>query len=202
MNAKTVLLGVTGSIAAYKAADIASALTKAGHEVCAIMTRAAAEFITPLTLQTLTKGKVYIDMFEPVAYEDVRHISLARRADLCLVAPATANIIGKLASGIADDMLTTVIMALRDVPVLICPAMNTAMYENPITQGNIGKLASVGYRFVEPRASLLACGDLGKGALADVETIVAEARALLDDRIAKRERAERPQSENRNHAKE
>ncbi|MDR2088737.1 MAG: phosphopantothenoylcysteine decarboxylase [Clostridiales Family XIII bacterium] len=180
MDAKTVLLGVTGSIAAYKAADIASGLTKAGYAVRAIMTKAATEFITPLTLQTLTKGKVYTDMFEPVAYEDVRHISLARGADLCLIAPATANIIGKLAAGIADDMLSTVVMAVRGVPVLICPAMNTAMYENPITQGNIGKLAAAGYRFIEPKESLLACGDLGRGALADVETILAEARALLE----------------------
>jgi phosphopantothenoylcysteine decarboxylase/phosphopantothenoylcysteine decarboxylase/phosphopantothenate--cysteine ligase len=180
MKTKTVLLGVTGSIAAYKAADVASGLTKAGHVVRAIMTKAATEFITPLTLQTLTKGKVYVDLFEPVAHEDVRHISLARQADLCLIAPATANIIGKLAAGIADDMLSTVLMALRGVPVLICPAMNTAMYENPITQGNIEKLVSLGYRFIEPKESLLACGDLGRGALADVETIVAEARALLE----------------------
>jgi phosphopantothenoylcysteine decarboxylase/phosphopantothenoylcysteine decarboxylase/phosphopantothenate--cysteine ligase len=180
MKTKTVLLGITGSIAAYKAADIASSLTKAGYAVRAIMTCAATRFITPLTLQTLTKGKVYTDLFEPVAYEDVRHISLARQADLCLVAPATANIIGKLAAGIADDMLSTVLMALRGVPVLICPAMNTAMYENPITQGNIERLTAAGYRFIAPRESLLACGDLGRGALADVETIVAEARAVLE----------------------
>ena len=180
MKTKTVLLGVTGSIAAYKAADIANNLTKAGYEVRAIMTKAATEFITPLTLQTLTKGKVYTDMFEPVAYADVRHISLARQADLCLVAPATANIIGKLAAGIADDMLSTVLMALRGIPVLICPAMNTAMYANPITQGNIEKLRAAGYRFIEPRDALLACGDLGKGALADVETITAEVVALLE----------------------
>ncbi|MDR2295657.1 MAG: phosphopantothenoylcysteine decarboxylase [Clostridiales Family XIII bacterium] len=180
MKTKTVLLGVTGSIAAYKAADIANNLTKAGYAVRAIMTKAATEFITPLTLRTLTKSKVYTDMFEPAPYEDVRHISLARQADLCLLAPATANIIGKLAAGIADDMLSTVLMALRGVPVLICPAMNTAMYENPITQGNIEKLAALGYRFIEPRESLLACGDLGRGALADVETIMAEVVALLE----------------------
>jgi phosphopantothenoylcysteine decarboxylase/phosphopantothenoylcysteine decarboxylase/phosphopantothenate--cysteine ligase len=179
MSAKTVLLGVTGSIAAYKAADIANILTKSGYAVRAIMTRAAAEFITPLTLQTLTKSKVYTDVFEPVAYEDVRHISLAKQADLCLIAPATANIIGKLAAGIADDMLSTVLMAVSGVPVLICPAMNTVMYENPITQRNIGVLKSVGYRFIEPKESLLACGDLGKGALADVETIIAEVKTLI-----------------------
>jgi phosphopantothenoylcysteine decarboxylase/phosphopantothenoylcysteine decarboxylase/phosphopantothenate--cysteine ligase len=176
---KNLLLGVTGSIAAYKAADIANIFTKSGFAVRVVMTRAAAEFITPLTLQTLSRNKVYSDLFEPFAYEDVRHISLARQADLCLIAPATANIIGKIAAGIADDMLSTVLMAVRGVPVVICPAMNTAMYENPVTQGNIQKLRSLGYHFVEPRESLLACGDLGKGALADVETIVAEVKRFL-----------------------
>jgi phosphopantothenoylcysteine decarboxylase/phosphopantothenoylcysteine decarboxylase/phosphopantothenate--cysteine ligase len=179
MKTKTVLLGVTGSIAAYKAADIANILTKSGCTVRAVMTKAATEFITPLTLQTLTKGKVYTDMFEAVAYEDVRHISLAKQADLCLVAPATANFIGKLSAGIADDMLSTVLMAARGVPVLICPAMNTAMYENPVTRRNIEFLKSVGYRFIRPKESVLACGDLGRGALADVETIVAGVKALL-----------------------
>ncbi|MDR1245982.1 MAG: bifunctional phosphopantothenoylcysteine decarboxylase/phosphopantothenate--cysteine ligase CoaBC [Clostridiales Family XIII bacterium] len=179
MSAKTVLLGVTGSIAAYKAADIANILTKSGYAVRVIMTKAATEFIAPLTLQTLTKNKVYTDIFERVAYEDVRHISLAKQADLCLIAPATANIIGKLSAGIADDMLSTVLMAVSGVPVLICPAMNAAMYENPITRRNIETLKSVGYCFIEPKESLLACGDLGKGALADVETIIAEVKGYL-----------------------
>jgi phosphopantothenoylcysteine decarboxylase/phosphopantothenoylcysteine decarboxylase/phosphopantothenate--cysteine ligase len=145
------------------------------------MTRAGTRFITPLTFQTLTGNRVYTDMFEDAFYEDVRHISLAKTADCCVVAPATANIIGKLASGVADDMLTTVIMAMQNKPVLICPAMNTAMYENPVTQSNIQKLRSFGFQFVEPRESLLACGDLGKGALAETGVIVAAVKAVLDN---------------------
>ncbi|MDR2183972.1 MAG: phosphopantothenoylcysteine decarboxylase, partial [Clostridiales bacterium] len=137
---KQIILGVTGSIAAYKAAELANLLTKGGHDVHVILTAAGAKFITPLTLQTLTKCKVYEDMFEEIVYEDVRHISLAQRADVFVIAPATANIIGKIAGGIADDMLSTVVMATK-APVLICPAMNTAMYENPVVQGNLDKLA-------------------------------------------------------------
>ena len=176
---KEVLLGVTGSIAAYKAAEIASQLVKKGVAVHTIMTRAGAKFIAPLTFQTLTKNRVYTDMFEEVYYEDVRHISLAQRADCCLIAPATANIIGKLAGGIADDMLTTVVMAIAGKPIIICPAMNTAMYENPVTQSNIQKLTDLGYRLVEPKESLLACGDLGKGALADIGMILEAAGEAL-----------------------
>jgi phosphopantothenoylcysteine decarboxylase/phosphopantothenoylcysteine decarboxylase/phosphopantothenate--cysteine ligase len=118
-------------------------------------------------------------MFDELVYEDVRHISLAQNADLALIAPATANFIGKIASGIADDMLTTVIMAIEKKPVVICPAMNTAMYQNPITQDNIKKLLGYGYHFVEPREALLACGDLGKGALAELSTILETARRFL-----------------------
>jgi phosphopantothenoylcysteine decarboxylase/phosphopantothenoylcysteine decarboxylase/phosphopantothenate--cysteine ligase len=176
---KNIILGVTGSIAAYKAADIANALTKEGHAVHVIMTKAAQRLITPITFQTLTKHKVYTEMFDEFIYEDVRHISLAQNADLALVAPATANFIGKIASGIADDMLTTVIMAIAKKPVALCPAMNTAMYENPITRDNIKKLLGYGYHFVEPREARLACGDLGKGALADTDTILETARCLL-----------------------
>jgi phosphopantothenoylcysteine decarboxylase/phosphopantothenoylcysteine decarboxylase/phosphopantothenate--cysteine ligase len=176
---KNIILGVTGSIAAYKAADIANSLAKDGHAVHVIMTDGAQKFITPLTFQTLTKHKVYTEMFDEIIYEDVRHISLAQKADIAVVAPATANIIGKLASGIADDMLSTVLMALKDTPALICPAMNTAMYENPVVQANIQKLTEYGYRFIEPKEALLACGDIGRGALADVEVIVDAVRALL-----------------------
>ncbi|MDR0862048.1 MAG: phosphopantothenoylcysteine decarboxylase [Oscillospiraceae bacterium] len=174
-----IILGVTGSIAAYKAAELANRFTKDGHAVHVIMTRSAREFITPITFQTLTKRKVYTEQFDELVYEDVRHISLAQSAELAIIAPATANIIGKLASGIADDMLTTVFTALGDTPKLIAPAMNTAMYENPIVQDNIAKLARYGYAFVEPREARLACGDLGRGALADVETIIVRAYALL-----------------------
>ncbi len=178
---KEIILGVTGSIAAYKAADIANQLAKRKIKVHTIMTNSATKFITPLTLQTLTKIKVYTDMFEEIYYEDVRHISLAQKADCCVIAPATANLIGKLASGIADDMLSTVIMAIKNKPVIICPAMNTAMYENPITQSNIEKLLAFGYQFIEPKEALLACGDLGKGALAEVETIVAAVLKTLGE---------------------
>ena len=179
---KEAILGVTGSIAAYKAADIANLLVKNKINVHVIMTKAAAKFITPLTFQTLTKNKVYVDMFEEIVYSDVRHISLAQNADCCVIAPATANIIGKIASGIADDMLSTVVMAVRNKPVIICPAMNTAMYENAITQDNIAKLRSHGYQFIEPRESLLACGDLGKGALADTGIIVAAIKAAIEEK--------------------
>ncbi|EMS68996.1 bifunctional phosphopantothenoylcysteine decarboxylase/phosphopantothenate--cysteine ligase CoaBC [Ruminiclostridium cellobioparum] len=169
---KNIILGVTGSVAAYKAADIANNLTKKGYNVEVIMTGSAREFITPLTFQSLTKNKVYYDMFEEITPKDIKHISLARKADLCLIAPASANIIGKLANGIADDMLSTVVMAMNNVPVYICPAMNTNMYINPIVQRNIKTLAEFGYHFIEPRESVLACGDLGTGALADVDKIV------------------------------
>lgn len=168
-----VLLGVTGSIAAYKAADITSRLTKLGHNVDVILTESGSRIITPLTLQTLSKNKVYMDMFEEITPTEVKHISLAKKADLLLIAPATANIIGKIAGGIADDFLSTVVMAAANhTPVYIAPAMNTNMYENPIVQGNIEKLQNLGYHFIEPKASMLACGDLGRGALADVDEIV------------------------------
>jgi phosphopantothenoylcysteine decarboxylase/phosphopantothenoylcysteine decarboxylase/phosphopantothenate--cysteine ligase len=180
MAKKNVLLGITGSIAAYKAAEIAHLLVKRGHDVEVIMTAAGAEFITPLTLQTLIKHKVYMDMFEPIAYEDVRHISLAQKADVAIIAPASANCIGKLASGIADDMLTTGFMAIQRAPKIICPAMNTAMYENPVVQDNIAKLKTYGYLFVEPKSALLACGDTGKGALEDVDLIVETVVNLLE----------------------
>lgn len=170
---KNIILGVTGSIAAYKAADISNILTKKGYNVDVIMTGSAGEFITPLTFQSLTKNRVYNDMFEEITPSEIKHISLAKKADLCLIAPATANIIGKLANGIADDMLSTVVMAMDSVPIYICPAMNTNMYNNPVVQRNINTLAQYGYHFIEPREALLACGDLGKGALADVDTIIA-----------------------------
>ena len=169
---KNILLCVTGSIAAYKAAEIANQLTKDGYNVETIMTDSAREFITPLTFQSLTKNKVYTSMFEEYEPDQLEHISLAKKADLCLIAPATANIIGKIAGGIADDMATTVIMALEHATVCICPAMNTNMYQNPVVQRNIKSLEGLGYHFIEPKESRLACGDLGKGALADVEVII------------------------------
>lgn len=170
---KEIILGITGSIAAYKSADIANQLTKSKINVHTIMTTSATKFITPLTFQTLTKNKVYVDMFEEIFHSDVRHISLAQRADCFVIAPASANIIGKIASGIADDMLSTVVMAIKDRPIIICPAMNTVMYENPIIQSNMRKLQNLGYQIIEPKESRLACGDLGKGALAEIEIITA-----------------------------
>ena len=168
-----IVLGVTGSIAAYKAADIISRLKKLGHEVDVILTESGSRIITPITLQTLSKNKVYMDMFEEITPKEVKHISLAEKADLVLIAPATASIIGKIANGIADDFLSTVVMAAANTtPVYIAPAMNTNMYENPIVQANIEKLRSYGYRFIEPKESLLACGTVGKGALADVDDII------------------------------
>lgn len=176
---KNIILGITGSIAAYKAADIANTLTKEGHSVHVIMTKAAMEFITPLTLQTLTKNKVHTDQFAPYIPSEVEHISLAQKADLFLVAPASADFIAKAAAGIADDMLTTVLLAARNIPILVAPAMNTAMYENPITQRNIKMLTEFEFQFIEPREALLACGDLGKGALAETEDILSQVRKAL-----------------------
>ncbi|MDR3324755.1 MAG: phosphopantothenoylcysteine decarboxylase [Spirochaetaceae bacterium] len=169
---KRIILGITGSIAAYKAAEIARALTKAGHRVDVIMTASAARFISPLTLQTLAGHKVHSTLFDEIAVEDVRHISLAKAADLCLVAPATANIIAKLACGIADDFLTTTLLAAHGKPIVVCPAMNTAMLAHPATQRNIQTLKSWGYAIVEPRTGDLACGEVGTGALADTTRII------------------------------
>ncbi|MFV9509936.1 bifunctional phosphopantothenoylcysteine decarboxylase/phosphopantothenate--cysteine ligase CoaBC [Tepidibacillus sp. LV47] len=171
MKGKTILLGVTGGIAAYKAATIVSQLTKKGAEVQVIMTESATKFITPLTLQTLSRNNVFIDTFDEKNPEVVSHIDLADRADLVLIAPATANVIGKLAHGIADDMLTTTILAVQS-PIFIAPAMNVHMYEHPAVQQNIQILKSRGVRFIEPNAGLLACGYVGKGRLAEPEEIV------------------------------
>lgn len=177
---KNIILGVTGSIAAYKAAEISNILTKHGYNVDVILTKSAKEFITPLTFQSLTKNRVYFDMFEEFTPSEIKHISLAKKADLCLIAPATANIIGKLANGIADDMLSTVVMAMSKVPIYICPAMNTNMYNNAIVQKNIKVLAEYGYNFIEPKEGLLACGDTGRGALANVDTIINTVEECLE----------------------
>ncbi|MDR2795461.1 MAG: phosphopantothenoylcysteine decarboxylase [Spirochaetaceae bacterium] len=181
---KNILLGVTGGIAAYKAAEIARLFVKRHISVKVIMTKNARRFITPLTFQTLTKHKVYTDMFEDVFYEDVRHISLAKEAALALIAPATADIIGKLAGGIADDMLSAVVMAMAGKPVIICPAMNTAMWKNTIVQDNVEKLKNHGYTFVGPAEGELACGDTGSGALAEVNGIVNATLSLLEKSAA------------------
>ena len=175
---KTVVIGVSGGIAVYKTLDVVSRLRKLGVNVNVIMTKSATEFVTPLSFQSLSQNYVVCDMFEDPKTWDVEHISLAKRADVFLIAPATANVIGKIANGIADDMLTTSVMATK-AKVLIAPAMNTNMYENPILQRNINTLKELGYNFVEPESGRLACGDTGKGKLASPETIVDEVVKLL-----------------------
>ncbi|QXM05859.1 bifunctional phosphopantothenoylcysteine decarboxylase/phosphopantothenate--cysteine ligase CoaBC [Crassaminicella indica] len=175
---KNVVVGVTGGIAAYKAADVVSRLKKHGFDVNVIMTKSAQQFVHPLTFQSLSQNYVVTDMFEEPKTWEVEHISLANKADLFLVVPTTANVIGKIANGIADDMLTTTIMATR-APVMMAPAMNTNMYDNPIVQGNIEKLKGLGFHFIEPAVGRLACGDYGKGKLAEPEAIVNEAIKLL-----------------------
>ncbi|MDR0417381.1 MAG: phosphopantothenoylcysteine decarboxylase [Propionibacteriaceae bacterium] len=174
----SIILGVTGSIAAYKAADLAHRLTADGHQVDVILTRAGAQFVTPLTFQTLTGRPVGADLFAD-AGDDVRHITLARTADLALVAPATADIIGKLAAGIADDYLTTVLLALRGQPQLLAPAMNWAMYAHPAVQDNLATLRRRGWEVVEPVEGRLACGETGRGALAPVADILDRVGARL-----------------------
>ncbi|MBC8062600.1 MAG: bifunctional phosphopantothenoylcysteine decarboxylase/phosphopantothenate--cysteine ligase CoaBC [Clostridiaceae bacterium] len=177
---KTVVLGVTGGIAAYKALDIVSKLKKVGIDVHVIMTESATEFINPISFQSLSQNLVASDMFsEPKAWE-IQHISLAKKADLVLVAPATANLIGKVANGIADDMLSTTIMATK-AKVIFAPAMNTNMYQNPIVQHNISKLKEFGYVFLSPSSGRLACGDVGEGKLEDTEIIVSRVLTLLYD---------------------
>ena len=170
LKGKTVVIGVTGSIAAYKMADVASALVKMNADVHVLMTENACNFINPITFETLTSNKCIVDTFDRNFEFDVKHISLARKADIFIVAPASANI-GKIANGIADDMLSTTIMA-ADCKRIIAPAMNTHMYRNPIVQKNIATLKSLGYEFVSPSSGRLACGDIGEGKLADVNTIV------------------------------
>ena len=179
---KCVVIGVTGGIAVYKALDIISALRKKDVEVHVIMTESASKFVNPLTFQSISQNMVVTDMFaEPKAWE-IQHISLAQKADLMLIAPATANIIGKVANGISDDMLSTTIMAASKAKVIFAPAMNTNMYQNKIVQNNIEKLKDFGYEFIEPASGRLACGDVGVGKLADVNTIVERVLAELNDK--------------------
>ncbi|MGH4122297.1 MAG: bifunctional phosphopantothenoylcysteine decarboxylase/phosphopantothenate--cysteine ligase CoaBC [Clostridium sp.] len=170
-NAKTVVIGVTGGIAVYKALDVISRLRKENVCVHVIMTKAALEFVNPISFQTLSQNMVIHDMFEEPKAWEIQHISLAKKADLLVVVPATANIIGKVANGIADDMLTTTIMATL-APVIFAPAMNVNMYNNPILQDNIKKLEDYGYDFIMPTTGRLACGDIGQGKLAGTEEIV------------------------------
>ena len=168
---KKIVLGVTGSIAAYKAVEVASRLRKAGAEVHVIMTREAKEFVTELTFREITGQPVASDMWEKVHMYNVEHIALATLADLVLVAPATANVLAKLACGISDDMLTATLLATR-APIALAPAMNTNMYENAITQRNLAELRARGMTVIEPAAGQLACGTSGKGRLPEPAVIV------------------------------
>ena len=164
LTGKCVVLGVTGGIAAYKMANVASALRKTGAEVHVIMTKNATEFITPLTFETLTNNRCIVDTFDRNFKYDVSHISLAKKADVFLISPATANVIAKLAHGLADDMLTTTVLAAR-CPKLVAPAMNTAMLENPITQDNLATLERYGFTVIPSDTGMLACKDIGSGKL-------------------------------------
>ena len=171
LTGKSVVLGVTGSIAAYKMANLASMLVKLNADVHVIMTQNATHFITPMTFETLTNNKCIVDTFDRNFNFDVKHVSLAKRGDLFLVAPCTANVIGKVANGICDDMLTTTIMATK-APVLFSPAMNTGMWENPVLQDNLRKLKHYGYHVIEPVVGRLACGDTGSGKMPSEETLL------------------------------
>lgn len=178
LNGKEIVLGVTGGIAAYKAVELLRLLTKAGANVHVIMTHGATEFVTPLTFQTLSMNPVHTELFNLISEQEIGHISLADRADLFIIAPATANLIGKIANGIADDMLTTTVMAAK-APVLIAPAMNVNMYENPIYRENEEKLRRLGYLFSEPVSGPLACGWEGKGKMQDPQAIFEQALSIL-----------------------
>jgi phosphopantothenoylcysteine decarboxylase/phosphopantothenate--cysteine ligase len=178
LKGKTVVLGVTGSIAAYKAPTLARKLQGKGAEVIVVMTEAGTKLVDPLTFRSLTGNAVLTDMFAPSTDWQIEHIALAEKAALVVIAPATANTIGKIANGIADNLLTCAVMATK-APVLIAPAMNLNMYENPVVQGNIERLTELGYGFVEPKVGILATGIEGKGPLANVDEIVQKAEELL-----------------------
>ncbi|NQU95680.1 MAG: hypothetical protein HQ549_05600 [Candidatus Omnitrophica bacterium] len=178
MKQKTIIVGIAGSIAAYKACDLVSRLKKKGHNIICVMTRAAEEFITPLTLETLSENKTYRDMFKLPEKRNAVHVSLAKKADLIVISPATANIIGRLASGICDDLLTSTVIS-SESPILIAPAMNDNMYKHKITQRNIGELKKIGYKFVDPIRGHLACGYVGIGHLADLGQIIKEIDKIL-----------------------
>ncbi|HFI0082729.1 phosphopantothenoylcysteine decarboxylase [Streptococcus sp. A22] len=178
-----ITLAVTGSISAYKAADITSQLTKLGHSVTVLMSRSAMDFITPLTLQVLSKNLVHTDLMLEENPASIKHIDIAKETDLFLVAPASANTIAKLANGMADNMVTATALAIPiGVPKLVAPAMNTNMYLHPATQHNLKNLTSYGYEEIKPREALLACGDFGTGALAEVDIIIEKVSRILSEK--------------------
>ncbi|MEK6728362.1 MAG: flavoprotein [Candidatus Omnitrophota bacterium] len=175
---RSIVLGVTASIAIYKACDIVRRLKSAAFSISVVMTRESEELIKPIVFQSLSGSKVYCGLFDMPESWQIEHVSLADKADLILIAPATANIVAKIASGICDDLLTCIVAATK-APVLIAPAMNENMYKNKITQSNISKLKSLGYGFIEPRTGKLACGSTGIGCLAEVEEIIKEVKRAL-----------------------
>jgi phosphopantothenoylcysteine decarboxylase/phosphopantothenate--cysteine ligase len=175
---KNVLLGVTASVAIYKACDIVRRLRERGFGVTVVMTPEARNFISPLLFETLSNNKTHSGMFDSPESWEIEHISLADRADIVLIAPATANIIAKIAAGLCDDLLSCVVSATK-APVVICPAMNENMFLNPLTQQNVRKLQDMGYRFVQPKSGNLACGKAGTGCLADIDTIVDSVQTIL-----------------------
>ncbi|NLZ24904.1 MAG: bifunctional phosphopantothenoylcysteine decarboxylase/phosphopantothenate--cysteine ligase CoaBC, partial [Clostridiales bacterium] len=178
LSGKYIVLGVTGGIAAYKSCELVSRLKKLGADVEVIMTENAARFVAPLTFETLSGKRVITDTFDRNFEYNVKHVSISKKASLFVVAPATANLIAKYRSGIADDMLTTTLLAVK-CPVLICPAMNTAMYEHEATRENIKTLSDRGVHFLEPECGYLACGDNGKGRMAEPLDIVNKIEEIL-----------------------
>ena len=177
-----ITLAITGSIASYKAADLVSSLKKQGHSVSVLMTKAATDFIQPLTLQVLSQDLVHLDVMQEPYPDQVNHIERGKETDLFIVAPATANTIAKLAHGFADNMVTSTALALPDnIPKLLAPALNTKMYNHPATQTNLKTLESYGYGIISPKESLLACGDFGSGALADLEIIIERIKETLNE---------------------
>jgi len=192
-----ILLGVTGGISVYKMPTVIGLMKRKGHQVRIVMTKHATEFVSPLTFQAISGGPVFVEMFVPPKLFNIEHVDLAKEAELVLIAPATANIIGKIANGIADDLLTTIVSATPiDKPVVFAPAMNTEMWDNPIVQQNVAKLKDIStrkdpslpkYRFIEPIEKWLACGDLAKGALVEPVTIVTALEQLLCEYYPKRD---------------
>ena len=177
---KSITLAITGSISAYKAADLTNQLIKLGYDIHVLMTESATKFITPLTLQVLSKKPVYLDVMKEETPNIINHIDIGKQTDLFLVAPASANTIAHLAHGFADNMVTATALALPlSVSKLIAPAMNTKMYNNPLTQRNLTTLKEIGYQVIEPRTSQLACGDIGRGALAELDVIIEAVQRII-----------------------
>lgn len=182
---KQITLAVTGSISAYKAADLISLLKKEGFAVTVLMTQAASAFITPLTLQVLSQNKVHLDVMQEKYPRAINHIEIAKKTDLFLVAPLSANTLSKLANGFADNMVTTTSLALPShIPKLLAPAMNTQMYLNPLVTKNLATLKEVGYQVISPRSTRLACGDVGIGALAELSDIISAVKEIFHEKTS------------------